>query len=77
MSTAPAVTMQDLELEHAELLPSRETLWVHHGGGYSVTQAGQFGLINVGPILSGNAVAVSLFGSSTAVGGGNVGLGNL
>jgi hypothetical protein len=76
MSTAPAVTMQDLELEQAELLPSRETLWVHSGG-YSVTQAGQFGLINVGPILSGNAVAVSVLGSSTAVGGGNVGLGNL
>jgi hypothetical protein len=76
MSTAPAVTMQDLELEQAELLPSRETLCVHNGG-FSVTQAGQFGLINVGPILSGNAVAVSLLGSSTAVGGGNVGLGNL
>jgi hypothetical protein len=28
MSAAPAVTAQDLELEHAELLPSRETLWV-------------------------------------------------
>ena len=26
MSTVTAVTMQDLELEHAELLPSRETL---------------------------------------------------
>jgi hypothetical protein len=26
MSTLPAVTMQDLELEHAELLPRRETL---------------------------------------------------
>jgi hypothetical protein len=76
MSTAPAVTMQDLEFEHAELLPSRETLWVHSGG-YNITQAGQFGLINVGPILSGNAVAVSILGSSTAVGGGNVGLGNL
>jgi len=24
----PAVRMQDLELEHAELLPARETLWV-------------------------------------------------
>jgi hypothetical protein len=23
----PAVTAQDLELEHAELLPARETLW--------------------------------------------------
>ena len=28
MSTLPAVTMQDIELEHAELLPSRETLRV-------------------------------------------------
>ena len=37
MPTAPAVTMQDLELEHAELLPSRETLSVHsgHSGGFS------------------------------------------
>jgi hypothetical protein len=26
MSAVPAVTMQDLELEHAELLPARETL---------------------------------------------------
>ena len=30
MSTLPAVTMQDLELEHAELLPSRETLCACH-----------------------------------------------
>ena len=28
MSTVPAVTAQDLELEHAELLPARETLLV-------------------------------------------------
>ncbi len=28
MSTATAVTMQDLDLESAELLPSRETLCV-------------------------------------------------
>jgi hypothetical protein len=28
MSAEPAVTAQDLELEHAELLPARETLWV-------------------------------------------------
>jgi len=27
-SAAPAVTAQDLELEHGELLPARETLWV-------------------------------------------------
>jgi len=76
MSTVPAVTMEELELEHAELLPSRETL-CHGGRGFSVTQGGQFGLINVGPILSGNAVALSVFGNSTAVGGGNVGIGNL
>ena len=30
MSTAPAVTMQELELETAELLPARETLWSSH-----------------------------------------------
>ena len=28
MAAAPAVTAQDLELEHAELLPARETLWI-------------------------------------------------
>jgi hypothetical protein len=28
MSAAPAVTAQDLELEHAELLPARETLYL-------------------------------------------------
>ena len=28
MSAVPAVTAQDLELEHAELLPARETLWI-------------------------------------------------
>ena len=27
-SAVPAVTAQDLELEHAELLPARETLWI-------------------------------------------------
>ena len=45
MSTLPAVTMQDLELEQAELLPSRETLCVCHsrhggGGSSSITQVG-------------------------------------
>jgi hypothetical protein len=29
---APAVTMQDLEVEHAELLPARETLYSWSGG---------------------------------------------
>ena len=54
MSNVPAVTMEDLELEHAELLPSRETLWVCHPshGGSSFTQVGygntaQSGLLNV------------------------------
>jgi len=27
-SAVPAVTAADLELEHAELLPARETLWI-------------------------------------------------
>ena len=30
MSNQSAVTMQDLELEHAELLPPRETLWCNY-----------------------------------------------
>src|SRR5208282_4433399 len=52
MSTEPAVTMQDLELEHAELLPNRETLWSYGGhSSYSVTNVvgstSQVGLINV------------------------------
>jgi hypothetical protein len=57
MSTVTAVTMQDLELEHAELLPSRETLscCCSHSGsgsGSSFTQVGygntaQAGLVNV------------------------------
>jgi hypothetical protein len=32
--------------------------------------------VNVGPIASGNAVAVSVLGNSTAAGGGNIGIGN-
>jgi hypothetical protein len=45
MSTAPAVTMQELELEHAELLPPRETLssGVQAGSGNTA----QSGLVNV------------------------------
>ena len=48
---APAVTMQDLELEHAELLPSRETLWVCHpkSGGYG-------SLNNILSLASGNVL---------------------
>jgi hypothetical protein len=67
MSTLPAVTMQDLELEQAELLPSRETLCSPRG-----TQNG-----NGGGFLSGNQVQVlsgfSLIGNGTAQNGnGNV-----
>ena len=52
MTTDTTVTMQDLELEHAELLPSRETLWCSGGHpSYSVTNVvgntSQFGLVNV------------------------------
>jgi hypothetical protein len=55
MATGLAVTMQELELEHAELLPSRETLWVckcHPSNSFSFSQVGygntaQSGLINV------------------------------
>jgi hypothetical protein len=65
-----AVTMQDLELETAELLPSRETLnccGSRHSGGVSVTQlnasqngnTAQFGLVNISALngnFSGNNV---------------------
>jgi hypothetical protein len=73
MSTLPAVTMQDLELEHAELLPSRETLSCsrHQGGGFSFTQVGygntaQAGLVNV-------AVANGSFNNILSLGSGNIG----
>ena len=44
-----------------------------------MTQGGQFGAINVGPIASGNNVlsGIGLLGSGSANGGGNVGIGNL
>ena len=61
MSTSPAVTMQELELETAELLPARETLWYRGytsssntavvGSGDGNTE--QAGLINVSA-LNGN-----------------------
>ena len=74
MSTLPAVTMQDLELEHAELLPSRETLSCSRnhggGGGFSFTQVGygntaQAGLVNV-------AVANGSFNNILSLGSGNI-----
>jgi hypothetical protein len=60
MSNDLAVSMDELERESAELLPSRETLYCYkpygHGSGFSVTEvAGNFqnGLINVN-ILGGD-----------------------
>ena len=52
MSTLPAVTMEDLELEHAELLPGRETLWCCHSkhccaGGSSVETVNQYQLVGL------------------------------
>ncbi len=74
MSAELAVTMQDLELEHAELLPSRETLHCcghHHSGGSSFAQVGygntaQGGLVNV-------AIANGSFNNVVSVGSGNIG----
>ncbi len=73
MSTVP-VTMQDLELETAELLPSRETLcacWkTHASGGNSFAQVGygntaQSGLVNVSA-LNGS------FDNILSLGSGNI-----
>jgi hypothetical protein len=69
-----AVTMQDLDLETAELLPSRETLWCggsYHSGGFSQSAFG-FGNANqvavagsgdgngILNVLNGNAVNVNV-----------------
>ena len=74
MSAVPAVTMRDLELEHAELLPGRETLCSpshHHSGGGGSSQEGygntvQTGIVNV-------SVANGSFNNVVSVGSGNVG----
>jgi hypothetical protein len=72
MSNVPAVTMDDLELEHAELLPSRETLWVCHPsrGSSSFTQVGygntaQSGVLNI-------AVANGSLNNILSLGSGNI-----
>ena len=64
MSAELAVTMQDLELEHAELLPGRETL----NGGFSQEGYGntaQTGILN---FSFGNGD----FNNILSVGSGNV-----
>ncbi len=52
------VTMQELELETAELLPARETLWGYYSSKTAIVGSGngnteQEGLINVS-LLNGN-----------------------
>lgn len=54
------ITMQELELETAELLPARETLWCYGGGHNSAKQFN---------VLSGNAINIGLFSNQTAVAG--------
>lgn len=71
MSNVPAVSMEELELEQAELLPSRETLWCchhpsNHGSSFSFTQVAagngntnQAGFLNLSALngnLSGNTL---------------------
>jgi hypothetical protein len=75
------ITMQELELEHAELLPRRETLW----GGFTVNKGLQAFTINGNNVASGDSVAIqgaflghnSAYQSSSAVGGGNQNVGGL
>jgi hypothetical protein len=64
MSTAPAVTMQELELETAELLPARETLSSGVQAGSGITA--QSGLVNV-------SAANGSFNHDANVGSGNSG----
>ena len=72
MSTALAVTMEELELEHAELLPSRETLCCcsHSHATFGFAQVGygntvQSGLLNL-------AVANGSFDNILSLGSGNI-----
>jgi hypothetical protein len=64
MSTVPAVTMQDLELEHAELLPARETLQVFNfnpqlavGSGNNVLSGDNVNILSATGIQNANATA--------------------
>jgi hypothetical protein len=69
MSNESSVSMRELELESAELLPSRETLNCckyspAHSSGPSFTQVGgssSAGLINV-PIASGDNIDINVLG---------------
>ncbi len=50
-----AVTMQELELEHAELLPGRETLWL-----FSQSFDKQVAILSGNNVLSGDNVQVNV-----------------
>lgn len=60
MSTLPAVTMQELELEQAELLPGRETLCYWgvrpQSGGVNVLSGDNFNVLSGN--LSGNGIGI-------------------
>jgi hypothetical protein len=72
------VTMQELELETAELLPARETLGVYchrsSGPSSSVTQVG-YGNVNQngGGLLGNVAIANGSFNNILSLGSGNIG----
>jgi hypothetical protein len=72
------VTMQELELETAELLPSRETLHCWRGGG-GTSVVGSFdhqvNILGGNNVASGNNISILSFGTSqhastSAVGNG-------
>jgi hypothetical protein len=76
MSTSTAVTMADLELEHAELLPGRETLSCccsQHGSGGS---GSSFAQVGYGNTAQGGLVNVAVANGSAnnilSVGSGNI-----
>jgi hypothetical protein len=71
MSHEPVVSMRELEMESAELLPGRETLWCckggsSHSGGYTNNDFNpQIGLVNINQssVLSNDNVNIlGLFG---------------
>ena len=75
MSTRPVVTMQDLELEQAELLPSRETLCAchSHSGSSSSSTFIQNGYGNTAQAGGLNiAVANGSFDNILSLGSGNL-----
>lgn len=73
MSNQSAVTMQDLELEHAELLPNRETLC---SGNYNPSHSFSFTQVGYGNTAQAGLVNVSLangsFDNILSLGSGNI-----